>query len=227
MSTKDEMSPKEIKIVEAIKQRVKEQMMSETTGHDWWHIERVFNMARRIAKEEGVRVNMFVIDLASLLHDIADWKFHDGNESIGPQKARDILQEYHLDEIVITHVTSIISEISFKGAGVASKMESVEGKIVQDADRLDALGAIGIARTFAYGGYKGIPIYDSRYKPTLHASFEEYKKGSKSTINHFHEKLLLLKNRMNTKTGKKIAGERHQFMHTFLSRFYSEWNGLS
>lgn len=162
-----------------------------------------------------------------LLHDIADHKFHDGDETIGPKVAGAWLEQLQVDESVIDHVKEIIRDVSFKGAGVQTPMRTIEGKVVQDADRLDAIGAIGIARAFAYGGYKKRELYNPELSPTEHSNFEAYKSDTGPTINHFYEKLLLLKDRMNTRTGKRIAEERHQFMELYLDRFYKEWDGNS
>lgn len=192
------------------------------SSHDWWHVYRVWKTAIKIAKKE--RADLFVVQLAALLHDIADWKFHGGNEEVGPQMAREWLKKLGVNENTIDHVCQIIKDMPFKGAGVATPMRTLEGMVVQDADRLDALGAIGIARTFAYGGHKGREIYNPEIKPKTHKSFEQYKSSKGSTINHFYEKLLLLKDRMNTRTAKKIAEKRHKFMEQFLGEFFGEWN---
>ena len=202
---------------------VKETLENAEGGHDWFHIERVYKNAVSIA--DGEVCDMMVIKLASLLHDIADSKFHDGDETIGPKIARDFLESENIDEATIQHIINIIENSSFKGGNTESQFSSIELDIVQDADRLDAMGAIGIARTFNYGGFKNRPLYNPNSIPNLHMSKEEYKNSKAPTINHFYEKLLLLKDKMNTKTGKKIAQERHQFMVTFLSRFYAEWDG--
>lgn len=217
------MNTKQKNIIKKIETIVKKEFISESTGHDWFHADRVRNTAREIAKQEK-NVDLFTIELASLLHDIADWKFNP-NESQGMEKARQILIKFDLDETTITQICHIIENISFKGAEVENKMNSKEGFIVQDADRLDALGAIGIARTFAYGGRAGREIYNPHIKPVKHTSFKHYKKNTSPTINHFYEKLLLLKDRMNTKPAKKIAQERHRFMEQFLDRFYNEVSG--
>ena len=200
---------------------VREQLKGEATGHDWWHTCRVWKMSVRLAEKEGA--DMTVVQLAALLHDIADWKFSDGDDTKGERIAHQWLESLNTDNALIGHVCRIIHDISFKGAGVSSKMETIEGKVVQDADRLDALGAIGIARTFAYGGYKGREIYNPEIKPEHHQSFEQYKASQSHTINHFYEKLLLLKGRMNTSSARKIAEERHQFLETFLAQFMDEW----
>lgn len=202
---------------------VRGQMAGEGSGHDWWHVYRVWQMAKHLATEE--KADLFVVELAALLHDIADWKFHDGDEEIGSKRAQEWLKSIDVDTGVIASVYQIIKEVSFKGAGVETKPSSKEGMVVQDADRLDALGAIGIARTFAYGGHKNREIYNPEIKPAEHTSFEEYKKNQSHTINHFYEKLLLLKDRMNTNAAKKIAEERHKFMEQYLERFYEEWEG--
>jgi len=192
-------------------------------GHDWWHIYRVWKLSKHIAKTENV--DMFIVELGALLHDIADPKFHGGDEEIGPRKAREFLSSLNVDEDVIIHVENIITNISFKGGKHAQKFRSPELDVVQDADRLDAIGAIGIARAFNYGGYKGREIYNPNIKPNLNMTKEEYKNSNAPTLNHFYEKLLLLKDRMNTKTGKSMAEHRHKFMEQFLDEFYKEWNG--
>jgi len=208
-------------IITSISEILKREFKNEATGHDWWHIYRVWNTSKHIAQKEGG--NVFIVELGALLHDIADWKFHNGDENIGPAKAEELLKQFNIEEETIEQVKTIIREISFKGAGVETPMSSLEGKIVQDADRLDAIGAIGIARTFAYGGAKGNEMYNPETKPEMHQSFEAYKNSSGSTINHFYEKLLLLKDRMNTKTGKVLAEKRHLVMEDFLTSFYNEW----
>jgi uncharacterized protein len=202
---------------------VKEKFANDSTGHDWWHLYRVWTMAKRIAEEEK-GANMLVVELAALLHDIADWKFHDGDSGVGPTAAREWLKNINTDEENIDQVVYIIKHISFKGGFDEHKMQTLEGKIVQDADRLDALGAIGLARLFATGAKLGKIIHDPSKEYT---SFEEYYKNiSKNTmINHFYEKLLLLKDKMNTKTGKKIALHRHEYMERYLEEFYAEWDG--
>jgi uncharacterized protein len=203
---------------------VKKQLETAEGGHDWFHIERVYKNALLLAKEETC--NLEVVQLAALLHDIADSKFHDGNETVGPKVARDFLTCENVSEETINHVVKIIENISFKGGNFEKKFTSKELEIVQDADRLDAIGAVGIARTFNYGGFKNREIYNPEIEPNLKMSKEEYKNSTAPTINHFYEKLLLLKDKMNTKTGKKIAQKRHDFMETFLEQFYNEWNGI-
>ena len=202
---------------------VKNQLTHAEGGHDWFHIERVYKNALLIAEEE--ECDLTVVKLAALLHDIADSKFHGGDETIGPKTARTFLESQNVSEDIILHVIAIIENISFKGGNFEKKFNSKELEIVQDADRLDAIGAIGIARTFNYGGFKNRPLYNPNIQPNLNMSKEEYKNSESPTLNHFYEKLLLLKDKMNTETGKKIAQKRHDFMVTFLSQFYSEWDG--
>lgn len=200
---------------------VKERLENDTSGHDWWHTYRVWKLSVFIAKAEGA--DEFIVQLAALLHDVADWKFNKNNLKAGSNVSRKWLSKLCLDERTIREVCYIVENISFKGARVKSDMRTKEGEVVQDADRLDSLGAIGIARTFAYGGHKGRKIYDPDIKPILHKSFEEYSNAKSSSINHFYEKLLLLKDLMNTKTGKKIAQKRHRFLKIFLREFLKEW----
>lgn len=202
---------------------VKEALADAEGGHDWWHIYRVWQLSKHIAASE--QADLLVIELGALLHDIADSKFHGGDEELGPQKAREFLRTLGVDEQVITHVDNIITNISFKGGNQVQKFKSLELDIVQDADRLDALGAIGIARTFNYGGFKNREMYNPEIKPNLNMTKEEYKQSTAPTLNHFYEKLLLLKDRMNTNTGKLMAGQRHRFMEQYLDEFYKEWNG--
>ncbi|NEM98904.1 HD domain-containing protein [Pontibacter burrus] len=202
---------------------VKNLLTGEGSGHDWWHILRVWNNARTIALNE--QADLFKVELAALLHDVGDHKFHNGDETVGPRMAEDWLTKLQVNPDIIEHVTTIIKELSFKGAGTSSRMSSIEGCIVQDADRLDAIGAIGIARTFAYGGHKNREIYNPEISPELHNSFEAYKKSTAPTINHFYEKLLLLKDRMHTQTAKQLAEQRHRYMELYLEQFYAEWQG--
>jgi uncharacterized protein len=199
---------------------VREKLEGEGTGHDWWHIYRVWQNAKTIAKEEGG--NGFVIELAALLHDIADHKFHNGDQSVGPKVATKFLSSFDVSTETISQVVQIMEEISFSKGMEPS---SLEGRIVQDADRLDAIGAIGVARAFAYGGYKEREIYNPNILPVEYATKEEYKKNINPTINHFYEKLLLLKDLMNTAKGKSMAEERHVFMKNYLEQFYLEWDG--
>lgn len=209
---------------------VKKTLKNAEGGHDWFHIERVYKNSLLIAKDEPVDV--FIVSLGALLHDIADSKFHNGDETVGPKIAREFLFKHNVDSKIIEHVINIIENISFKsslsadrGGNENQKFTSPELDVVQDADRLDAIGAIGIARCFNYGGFKNRPLYNPEIKPNLNMSKAEYKASTAPTINHFYEKLLLLKNRMNTKTGKKIAKERHDFMKLYLKQFYNEWDG--
>lgn len=206
---------------------VKQELHDAEGGHDWFHILRVYNNANLIAKNE--KVDLFVVQLGALLHDIADSKFHPdasgGDETIGPKKAREFLTRIDVANDVVEHVVNIIENISFKGGNEAQKFSSLELQVVQDADRLDAIGAIGIARTFNYGGFKNRTIYHPDIAPNLHMSKLEYKTSTAPTINHFYEKLLLLKDRMNTQTGTQIALQRHQFMELYLEQFYAEWHG--
>ncbi len=210
-------------IIEKTIDFVKEVLSNSEGGHDWWHIYRVWKLSKHIAKTENV--DNFIVELGALLHDIADSKFHNGDEKIGPQKAREFLSSLHVQEDVIIHIENIISNISFKGGKDTQKFKSPELDVVQDADRLDAMGAIGIARTFNYGGYKGREIYNPNIKPNLNMTKEEYKNSNAPTLNHFYEKLLLLKDKMNTRTGKSMAEHRHKFMKQYLDEFYKEWDG--
>jgi uncharacterized protein len=202
---------------------VKDALQHDSSGHDWWHVYRVWQLAIRIGRLEGVE--LFVVELSALLHDIADFKLHNGNETVGPRLARSWLERQGVNRNTLDHVIEIIETMSFKGANVRVPMRSREGMVVQDADRLDALGAIGIARTFAFGGFKGRSIHDPQIRPEYHTSFEAYKTSYGPTINHFYEKLLLLKERINTDTAKQIAAGRHNFMEQFLIRFFLEWDG--
>ncbi|MEO0045558.1 MAG: putative protein YedJ [Bacteroidota bacterium] len=202
---------------------VKQQLENAEGGHDWFHIERVYKNALLIAQEEAC--DLTVVKLAALLHDIADSKFHNGDETVGPKTARAFLESENVDEATIVHVINIIENISFKGGNFEIKFQSKELEIVQDADRLDAIGAIGIARCFNYGGFKNRALYNPKIQPKLNMSKEEYKNSDSPTLNHFYEKLLLLKDKMNTATGKKLAEARHHYMENFLSQFYAEWEG--
>ena len=202
---------------------VKEKLQNAEGGHDWFHVERVYNNALLIAEEESC--DLQVIKLAALLHDVADSKFHNGDETIGPKIAREFLVTQNVAEETINHVIAIIENISYKGGNFEKEFHSKELEIVQDADRLDAIGAIGIGRAFAYGGFMKREMHNPDVSHEIHNTFEEYKNKSGSTINHFYEKLLLLKDKMNTKTGREKAMERHEFMESFLVEFYSEWEG--
>jgi uncharacterized protein len=202
---------------------VKQKLENAEAGHDWFHMERVYKNALLIA--EGETCDLMIVKLGALLHDIADSKFNDGDETVGPKVAREFLVSQNASEETIEHVVNIIENVSFKGGNFEKKFTSKELEIVQDADRLDAIGAIGIARTFNYGGFKNRQLYNPNIAPKLNMTKEEYKKSEAPTINHFYEKLLLLKDKMNTETGKQIAQERHKFMELFLSQFYAEWDG--
>ena len=203
---------------------VKDRLGGESSGHDWWHIERVRRNALRIGAEEQ-KADMFVVEISALLHDISDWKFNGGDEEASSREAVEWLKGLGVDANTMERVSSVIGEVSFKGRGVTTVPSTIEGKIVQDADRLDAMGAIGIARAFAFGGRMGREIYDPDEKPQLHETFEQYKKNRGNTINHFHEKLLLLRDLMNTDTARRMSAERHDFMLEFLDRFSREWEG--
>lgn len=217
------MSKKEI-IIEATMVFVKETLKDAEAGHDWFHTLRVYNNARLIAKSESV--DLYIVALGALLHDIADSKFHNGDDTVGPRVARKFLLQHNVDSFVINSVIDIINNISFnKSLETNNKPNSIELDVVQDADRLDAIGAIGIARCFNYGGFKNRKLFDPSIKPNLKMSKKEYKNSKAPTINHFYEKLLLLSDKMNTKTGKKIAKERHQFMTEYLDQFHAEWEG--
>ena len=202
---------------------VKETLADAEGGHDWFHIERVYNNALLISKNE--KVDVFIVSLGALLHDIADSKFHDGDETVGPKVAREFLFQLNIDSKIIEHVIKIIENISFKGGNENQKFTSPELDVIQDADRLDAIGAIGIARCFNYGGFKNRQLYNPNIEPNLNMSKAEYKNSNAPTINHFYEKLLLLKDRMNTVTGKQIALKRHAFMELYLEEFFNEWEG--
>ncbi len=209
-------------IIEQTANFIRAEFEDESSGHDWWHIHRVWKTALAICEIE--KADAFIVQLAALLHDLDDWKFNDSGDET-PHRARAWLDSHHVVSTTADAVCEIIKHISYKGAGVENKMNSPEGFIVQDADRLDAIGAIGIGRAFAYGGYKNRPLYDPNSPPQMHASFEEYKNSKSATINHFYEKLLLLKDRMNTQTAKRIAEERHEVMLRFLDQFMLEWEG--
>lgn len=214
-------------IIEQTISFVKETLREAEGGHDWFHVQRVFNNTLHIAKTEKVDVQ--VVSLGALLHDIADAKFHKGDESVGPTLAKSFLQSLKVSKSTITHVIRIIQNISFKNSLAKTKEQSfnsLELQVVQDADRLDAIGAIGIARAFNYGGFKNRKLYDPAIAPNPHLTKKQYKSSNAPTINHFYEKLLLLKDKMNTDTGKRLALERHQFMLTYLEQFYKEWDPL-
>ncbi len=209
-------------IIEKTAEYVRQEFQNDSSGHDWWHIYRVWKNALNICEHE--KADVFVVQLAALLHDLDDWKFNpDGDET--PIRAKAWLEQSGVDTEVSRHVCEIIMHLSFKGADVKNKINTIEGMIIQDADRLDAIGAVGVGRAFAYGGFKGRMMYDPDSPPQLHKSFEQYKNSHSATINHFHEKLLLLKDRMNTATAKRIAEKRHEFMLEFLDQFMREWDG--
>lgn len=210
-------------LIETTIQFVKATLAQAEGGHDWFHIERVYKNAVLIAASENC--DLGIVQLGALLHDIADSKFHDGDETIGPRTARTFLESEKVSPATIDHVIAIIENISFKGGRVERQFSSIELDIVQDADRLDAIGAIGIARTFNYGGFKNRALYNPEIAPNLTMTKDEYKNNEAPTINHFYEKLLLLKDKMNTTTGKQIAQDRHRYMEDFLEQFYAEWEG--
>lgn len=207
-------------VIKKTAEYVRGKMLEEASGHDWWHVYRVWNLSKKIAKEEK-DTNMLVVELAALLHDLEDWKFNDNKNFILTKK---YLNNLEINKENVESTLEIVKNISFKGAGVKNKIKTKEGKIVQDADRLDAIGAIGIARVFAYGGLANREIHNPLIKPKLHKTFNQYKNNKGSSINHFYEKLLLLKNKLNTKTAKKIAVKRHEFIVKFLKEFFREWD---
>ncbi|MBV6449892.1 MAG: putative protein YedJ [Anaerolineales bacterium] len=209
-------------IIQKTADYIKQEFSNDSSGHDWRHIYRVWQTALHICEKE--KADAFIVQLAALLHDLDDWKFNDSGDE-NPRRAQGWLDSLNLDPSTTDAVCRIIKHISFKGAAVDNTMDSLEGFIVQDADRLDAIGAIGIARAFAYGGWKNRPLYDPTSSPQLHQTFEQYKNSNSDTINHFHEKLLLLKDKMNTATAKRIAKHRHEVMVQFLNQFMDEWNG--
>lgn len=208
-------------IIEKTKEFVKEKLYGEGSGHDWFHIERVYNLSRYLAEKENA--DSFIVEMAALLHDIDDWKFSEGTETDTTVTER-FLHSLNISQEIIYKIITIIKTMSFKGGVADSSQNTIEGMIVQDADRLDAIGAIGIARTFAYGGSKNRVIYDPTIKPMDFSTLEQVKNAENHTINHFYEKLLKLKDLMNTPTGKTMAEKRHKFMENFLDEFYEEWN---
>jgi uncharacterized protein len=210
-------------VVDRTEAYMRETLAGDASGHDPWHILRVRRAALHIGRREGA--DLYVVELAALLHDIADSKFHDGDEEIGPRRARDWLASLGVEPEVVEQVGTIVRDLSFKGAGVAKRELTLEGRVVQDADRLDAIGAIGVGRAFAYGGHKGRPLYDPAIPPEAHATAERYKTNQSPTLNHFHEKLLLLKDRLNTATARALAERRHRFLEEFVKRFLEEWEG--
>jgi uncharacterized protein len=214
------MTPEQI--IQETAAYVRQEFARDASGHDWWHIYRVWKNALALCQHETA--DLFTVELAALLHDLDDWKLAPSADGT-PVRAVAWLRQMEVDPAVSAHVCEIIAHLSYKGAGVENKITTIEGMIVQDADRLDAIGAVGIARAFAYGGHAGRPLYDPDALPQLHQSFEQYKASRSATINHFYEKLLLLKERMNTKTAKLIAEQRHAYMETFLDQFMQEWEG--
>lgn len=208
-------------MIEKTKDFVKEKLYGEGSGHDWFHIERVYNLSKFIAEKENA--DLFIVEMTSLLHDIDDWKFSNDTDT-NTTTTENFLASISVPKNDINKIISIIKTMSFKGGVVDSTQNSIEGKVVQDSDRLDAIGAIGIARTFAYGGSKGRQIYDPSINPIEFTSLEQVKNAGNHTVNHFYEKLLKLKDLMNTNTAKEIAQKRHKFMENFLEEFYSEWN---
>lgn len=218
------MTVADSKLIEDTIKFVKSELENAEGGHDWFHIERVYKNTLLIAKNENVDIT--IVSLAALLHDIADPKFNNGDETIGPRVASAFLLKQNVSSEIIEHVTQIIDNMSFKNSfDLNPSFTSREMEVVQDADRLDAIGAVGIARCFNYGGFKNRPLYNPEVKPNLKMTKAEYKNSQAPTINHFYEKLLLLKDQMNTKTGKRIALERHKYMQGFLKQFFAEWNG--
>ena len=209
-------------LVDRVAAHIKARFLAESSGHDWHHINRVWQLTRRIAAQEGA--DSQIAELGALVHDIADWKFHDGDDSVGPREAEALLRREGATEAVIAAVVDIVATISYKGAGVTTAMRTLEGRCVQDADRLDAIGAIGIARCFAYGGHAGRLLHDPDEVPVLHQTAAAYKASKGASLNHFYEKLLLLKDRMNTPTGRALAEPRHRFMEDFVAQFLEEWN---
>lgn len=209
-------------LIDAFAQYVRQRLEGEGSGHDWFHIERVWKMGKRLAEAEGA--DSLVVELACLGHDLADWKFS-GSETASGRETRAFLEKHGVSEETIAAVTAIMDSISYKGAGVADRETTLEAKVVQDADRLDAIGAIGVARAFAYGGHANRILHSPDEKPVLHATKEAYMSAKGTTVNHFYEKLLLLKDRMNTATAKEIAAERHAFMEAYLEEFFLEWEG--
>jgi len=208
-------------LVDRVAAHIKARFLAESSGHDWHHINRVWQLTRRIAAQEGA--DSQIAELGALVHDIADWKFHDGDDSVGPREADALLRREGATEEVIAAVVDIVATISYKGAGVTTAMRTLEGQCVQDADRLDAIGAIGVARCFAYGGHAGRLMHDPDEVPVLHQTAAAYKASKGASLNHFYEKLFLLKDRMNTPTGRALAEPRHRFMEDFVAQFLEEW----
>lgn len=218
-----QLSVQEAAWIRATAEHIRALLAEDSSGHDAWHIDRVWQTARELALEENA--DLLTVELAALVHDIADWKFHAGDDAIGPQRAQDWLLSLGVPQQIVGAVVEIVAGVSFKGAGVNDSPLSLEGRCVQDADRLDAIGAIGVARAFAYGGYRGRALYDPAQPPEYHESFAAYKQNAGPTINHFYEKLLLLKDRLQTPAGRRLAAERHAFLEGFLRQFFEEWHG--
>lgn len=212
------------KYVQKVSAAVRKAMTGDGSGHDWWHVWRVWRLAERISRRESGS-DPLIVSLGALLHDLGDWKFHDGDEEAAPREAARLLRRFKAPPEVIVRVAAVCREVSFKGAGVPDRPSSIECRIVQDADRLDAIGAIGVARAFAYGGSRSRSLYEPGVQPVLHGSFAAYKKSRGHTVNHFHEKLLLIKARLHTREARRIAKERHAFMREYLRRFHREWDG--
>ncbi len=210
-------------VFEQLREQVEVAFASDGSGHDWWHIHRVIANAEVIAQREGA--DLEIVKLGALLHDIADHKFHNGDLEVGPRRAAELLRARGADARTVERVVSIVNEVTFKGAGVSTPVSSIEAACVQDADRLDAIGAVGIARAFAYGGSKNRLMHNPDASPKQHQDFADYANDTGATTNHFYEKLLLLKDRMQTATGRQMAEERHRFMEVFLKQFYAEWEG--
>ncbi|MCK5824746.1 MAG: HD domain-containing protein [Ichthyobacteriaceae bacterium] len=209
-------------ILDNTRDYIRAELSGDGTGHDWWHIHRVIKIAMQIGVKE--KADLFIVELGAMLHDLGDFKFHNGDTTVGPRMVKEWLVKQNATDDVIKKVVKIVEEISYKGANVDTPMSSFEGKVVQDADRLDAMGAIGIARAFAYGGSKGREMHNPSHRPKKHNNFDAYKNSKTPTINHFYEKLLLLKDRMNTETAINMAQQRHAFMLTYLDEFYNEWD---
>lgn len=208
-----------------VRETMAEEAGAAASGHDWWHVWRVQRLALAIGREEGAGADLFVVELAALLHDVGDWKFRGGDEGAGGREAASWLRGLGVEEALVGRVAEVVGEVSYKGAGVATPAGSAEAAAVQDADRLDALGAIGVARAFAFGGARGRALHDPALPPVLHGSAAGYKGAAGPTLNHFWEKLLQLEGRMQTATGRRLAGERHRFVEEFVARFLAEWEG--
>jgi uncharacterized protein len=218
------LSEKNISLIETIAREIEPRFRGEASGHDWFHVERVRGMARRLAEKEDA--DAFVVELASLLHDVGDWKFNDGDETAGPREIHVLLAKHEVPEDIAARVVEIVATMGFKGGAARPPMTTIEGKVVQDADRLDAIGAIGIARTFAYGGHKGRVLHDPDIPPMTNFTKEQYLKNSGPTLNHFYEKLVKLRGLLNTDSARAVAEGRHAFLEEYLNRFLAEWDAL-